>query len=45
VLRSLDSGLDQKAVDAVKQWKFEPAMKNGEPVAVVINVEVNFKAY
>ena len=43
VARSLDSRLDQAAVDAVKQWKFEPAMKNGKPVAIVIAVEVNFK--
>jgi TonB family protein len=45
VAKSLDSRLDQAAVDAVKQWKFEPAMKNGKPVAVVIAVEVNFKLY
>jgi TonB family protein len=43
VARSLDSGLDQAAVDAVKQWTFEPAMKNGKPVAIAIFVEVNFK--
>ena len=43
VLKSLDSGLDQKAVEAVKQWKFAPAMKHGEPVAVMIAVEVNFR--
>ena len=34
--------LDQKAVDAVKSWTFEPAVKNGAPVAVLINVEVPF---
>lgn len=43
VVKSLDSRLDQKAVEAVKQWKFEPAMKNGKPVAIVIAIEVNFK--
>jgi TonB family protein len=36
-------GLDEKAVEAVKKWKFEPAMMNGEPVAVQINVEVSFR--
>ena len=45
VLRSLGMGLDQKAIEAVRQWKFEPAMKDGKPVAVQINVEVNFRLY
>jgi protein TonB len=45
VARSLGMGLDQKAMEAVKQWKFQPAMKDGTPVAVQINVEVNFRLY
>lgn len=45
VARSLGMGLDQKAIAAVRQWKFEPAMKDGRPVAVQINVEVNFRLY
>jgi periplasmic protein TonB len=45
VARSLGMGLDQKAIEAVKRWKFEPAMKDGKPVAVQINVEVNFRLY
>jgi periplasmic protein TonB len=45
VVRSLGMGLDQKAIEAVRQWKFEPAMKDGKPVAVQINVEVNFRLY
>ncbi len=45
VLRSLGLGLDEKAMDAVRKWKFEPAKKNGSPVAVRINVEVDFKLY
>ena len=45
VSRSLGMGLDEKAVEAVKQWKFEPALKDGRPVAVQINVEVNFRLY
>ncbi len=45
VARSLGMGLDQKAIEAVKQWKFEPAQKDGRPVAVQINVEVNFRLY
>ncbi len=43
VTRSLDPELDQKAVDAVKQWRFKPAKKKGQPVPVEINIEVNFK--
>lgn len=45
VARSLGMGLDQKAIEAVRRWKFEPAMKDGRPVAVQINVEVNFRLY
>jgi TonB family protein len=45
VLSSLGMGLDEKAIDAVKNWKFEPAMKDGHPVAVQIAVEVDFHLY
>jgi TonB family protein len=45
VSRSLGLGLDEKAMEAVKQWKFDPARKDGQPVAVQINVEVNFRLY
>ncbi len=45
VARSLGMGLDQKAIEAVRNWKFEPAQKDGHPVAVQINVEVNFRLY
>src|SRR5436190_1886570 len=42
VVRSLDPGLDQNAMAALEQWQFRPAMKDGKPVKVVLNVEVNF---
>ena len=45
VLRGVGMGLDGKAVDAVKQYKFKPAMENGKPVAVELNVEVNFQIF
>ncbi len=45
VARALGMGLDQKAIEAVRNWKFQPAMKDGKPVAVQINVEVNFRLY
>ena len=45
VVRHLGKGLDKKAVVAVKQYRFEPATHNGEPVAVEVNIEVNFRLY
>ena len=45
IARSLGMGLDEKAIAAVRSWKFEPAMKDGRPVAVQVNVEVNFRLY
>lgn len=45
VQRSLGMGLDQKAMEAVRRWKFEPATMNGKPVTVGISVEVNFRLY
>ena len=45
VTRKLGMGLDEKAIEAVRKWKFEPAMKDGKPVAVQISVEVNFRLY
>jgi len=45
VQRSLGLGLDEQAVEAVRKWKFEPAMKDGRPVAVQINIEVNFRLF
>lgn len=45
VQRTLGLGLDEKAVAAVKEWKFEPAKLNGSPVAVAVLVEVNFRLY
>ncbi len=45
VLRTLGLGLDEKAIEAVKNWRFDPAKKDGKPVAVQINIEVNFHLY
>jgi protein TonB len=45
VLRGVGMGLDEKAVAAVQQYKFKPALQNGKPVAVYLNVEVNFQIF
>lgn len=43
VLKPLPFGLDQAAVDAVKQWTFKPATLEGKPVDVYFNLTINFK--
>jgi TonB family protein len=43
VTKPLDKGLDANTVASIKTWRFEPGTKNGKPVAVRANVEVNFK--
>lgn len=45
VVRGLGMGLDEKAVEAVRQFRFKPAMENGKPVRVEVNVEVNFQIF
>lgn len=45
VVRSVGHGLDEAAMDAVKQWKFVPTDKNGNPIAVQTIVEVSFRLY
>jgi periplasmic protein TonB len=45
VARSLGMGLDEKALAAVRTWRFAPAYLNGVPVAVQINIEVSFRLY
>ncbi|HEX5473328.1 MAG TPA: TonB family protein [Vicinamibacterales bacterium] len=44
ITRSLDSafGLDQEAIKAVKQWRFRPGLRNGQPVATLVSVELQF---
>ncbi len=45
VVKKVGSGLDEKAVEAVKTWKFRPAMQDGRPVPVQIYVDIKFKLY
>jgi TonB family protein len=43
IVRPIGVGLDDKAVEAVRTWRFQPATLNGHPVAVQIDIEVNFR--
>ena len=43
IARSLGLGLDEKAIEAVKQWKFTPGKKDGKAVTVAATIEVNFR--
>jgi len=45
VTSSLGMGLDEKAIEAAKKYRFEPGTKNGHPVAVEIALEVDFHLY
>src|SRR5205807_7311264 len=45
VVRTLGLGLDEKAIEAVQKWRFEPGKKDGVPVATLVNVEVQFHLY
>jgi TonB family protein len=43
LLQGLGAGLDQRAVEAVRQWRFSPAQRQGVPVDVIVEVAVEFK--
>ena len=43
--RSLGMGLDEKALEAVRTWRFVPGTKDGHPVSVLMNIEVHFNLY
>ena len=45
VVRSLGMGLDEKAMEAVRTWRFDPAKKDGRPVAVQMQIIVNFHLF
>ncbi|MGH9674799.1 MAG: energy transducer TonB, partial [Bryobacteraceae bacterium] len=43
IVRAVGLGLDEKAIDAVRQWKFRPGYLNNKPVPVIAQIEVNFR--
>ena len=43
VVRGLGSGLDQRAIEAVRQWRFFPAKRHGTPVDVMVEIAVEFR--
>ncbi|SPE20292.1 hypothetical protein SBA5_290146 [Candidatus Sulfotelmatomonas gaucii] len=45
ITRSYNSDFDAQAIKAIRQYRFKPAMHAGQPVAVAITIEVNFKKY
>jgi TonB family protein len=45
VVRPLGYGLSEQAVKALRIWKFEPGMKDGKPVPVVLQIEMDFRIY
>ena len=45
ILKPLGAGLDEKALETVRTWKFKPAMRGTDAVPVRVYVETNFKIY
>jgi len=45
VEKPLGHGLDEKALEAVRQWRFQPALKDGKPVETQISVSIEFKLF
>lgn len=45
VIRGINQDLDQKALEAVSRYRFKPAMKDKQPVPVMMTIEVNFRLY
>jgi len=43
IVKALGLGLDEKAIEAISKWRFKPGTKDGEPVTVAAQIEVNFK--
>jgi TonB family protein len=45
VVQRLGMGLDEKAIEAIRRYKFKPGTKDGKPVPVLITIEVDFRMF
>ena len=45
IIRGLGMGLDERSIEVVKKWKFQPAAKDESPVAVFLSVETSFRLH
>lgn len=45
VVKGVRSDIDQKAVEAVREWRFAPATKDGKPISLTVNVHVTFNVF
>jgi TonB family protein len=45
LVRPQGMGMEEAAIEAVQKWRFKPALKNGQPVAVEMNIEVAFNKF
>jgi TonB family protein len=45
IKKGLGMGLDEKALEALQQWKFKPGAKDGKPVKVQASIEINFRLH
>jgi protein TonB len=43
IVRGLDKDIDQSALEAMKQWRFDPARKDGKAIAVRVTIEIHFR--
>jgi protein TonB len=43
ILQARGYGLDEEAAKSLRMWRFKPAMRDGQPVPVQVNVEINFR--
>ena len=43
LVRRLGKGLDEKAVEFLRQWRFSPGLSHGEPIPVKVTVEIMFR--
>jgi protein TonB len=45
MIRSVGSGLDEMAIEAVRQWRFRPGLKDSRPVTAAATIEVTFRLH